>query len=135
MALVTCKLCRKIYNNALFAKKVCPDCARRLDDLYSDVRNYLRDNPRAKFNVEVLSEKLGADVRDLESLVELGYLNRDKIAIDSSSLNQDDERQKLAKEFEGSIEKMKATVAAMQSQQHKTVSYGQSVYGDKGSRR
>ena len=122
MALVTCKLCRKIYNNALFAKKVCPDCARRLDDLYSDVRNYLRDNPRAKFNVEVLSEKLG-------------YLNRDKIEIDSASFKQDDERQKLAKEFEGSIEKMKATVAAMQAQQHKTVSYGQSVYGDKGSRR
>ena len=135
MALVTCKLCRKLYNNVTFAKKVCPDCARRLDDLYSDVRNYLRDNPRAKFNVEDLSEKLGADVRDLESLVELGYLNRDKIEIDSSGFYQEDERPKLAKEFEGSIEKMKATVAAMQAQQRKTVSYGQSVYGDKSGRR
>ncbi len=133
MALVTCRLCRKIYNNALFAKKVCPDCARRLDDLYSDVRNYLRDNPREKFNVEKLSEKLGADVRDLESLVELGYLNRDKIPHDTAESQEEQERQKLAKEFEGSIEKMRATVAAMA--QHKSVSYGQDVYGDKSGRR
>lgn len=133
MALVTCKLCRKIYNNALFNKKVCPDCARRLDDLYSDVRNYLRDNPRAKFNVEDLSEKLGADVRDLESLVELGYLERDKIPNDAEDLKEEQERQKLAKEFEGSLEKMRATVAAMS--ERKSVSYGQDVYGDKGQGR
>ena len=74
MALITCRLCRKIFTAA--AGRVCPECQKRLDDLYLDVRNYLRDNPKVAFNVETLADALGADIRDVQGLVDLGYLER-----------------------------------------------------------
>ena len=135
MALVTCKLCRKIYTvSGVGGVRVCPDCKLRLDNLYTDVRNYLRDNPKEEFNVEKLSEALGADIRDIQALVDMGYLERDMAMEQGDGRPGVDEGlQKLAKEFEEARDKMKA--AATAAAEHKPVSYGQTLYGSQGRKR
>ena len=75
MALVTCKLCRKIFTAA--GGRTCPACKKRLDDLYMKVRDFLRDNPKMEFNVDTLSTSLDADIRDVQALVDMGYLDRE----------------------------------------------------------
>ena len=129
MALITCRLCRKIFTAA--GGRVCPECQKRLDDLYLDVRNYLRDNPKVAFNVETLADALGADIRDVQGLVDLGYLERDMPR--GGELQENDSRQKLAKEFEQSLTQMRAAAAA--AAQRKPVSYGQELYSDKGRKK
>lgn len=133
MALLTCKLCRKIYTVDITGGKVCPDCKQRLDALYGDVRNYLRDNPKVEFNVETLADALGADIRDIQGMVDLGYLDRDLPEGERGEAGEDSQRQKLAKEFEQSLDKMRA--AAAEAAARKPVSYGQTLYGDKQRKR
>ncbi len=128
MALVTCKLCRKIFTAA--GGRTCPACQKRLDDLYVEVRDFLRDNPKLEMNVESLSEALKADIRDIQALVDMGYLDRDS---EMGSLAEDSSRQKLALEFEKSLNEMKS--AAASAPQRSAVSYGQQLYSDKGRRR
>ena len=71
MALVMCKLCRKIFTAA--GGRTCPACKKRLDDLYMKVRDFLRDNPKMEFNVDTLSTSLDADIRDVQALMDMGY--------------------------------------------------------------
>ena len=133
MAIGTCKLCRKIFTaEAGKNSKVCPECRYKLDELYTKVRNYLRDNTREDFDVEQVSEALKADIRDVQALVDLGYLERDlPDGVDASAGG--DDRQKLVKAFEASIDKLKASAAAVAA--HKPVSYGQEDYGEKSKKR
>ena len=126
--IVTCKLCRKLYNGQ---GKICPECKQRLDELYPDVRDYLRDNPKLEFNVETVAEALDVDIRYVQELVAQGYLDRDLPEGVSREVLSD--RQKLVKAFEDSLGKMRADAAAAAS--HKSVTYGQEVYGDKLKRR
>ena len=132
MALNTCKLCRKLFTaeSGKAGGKVCPECRQRLDELYSDVRHYLRDHPRDEFNVEMVADALSADIRDVQELVDLGYLERD---LPEGADAPAGDRQKLVKAFEASIDKLKASAAAAAA--HKPVSYGQEVYGDKAKKR
>ena len=135
MALITCKLCRKIFTAPTVGeKRVCPECQQRLDSLYLDVRNYLRDNPKEEFNVERLAEALGVDIRDVQGLVDLGYLDREAASEEEDTRpGVDDDLKKLAKEFEEARDKMKAAAAA--AAEHKPVSYGQTLYGSQGKKR
>lgn len=129
MPLITCKVCKKIFTGA--GVRVCPDCQRKLDQLYLDVRDYLRDNPKEEFNVETLAEELKSDIRYVQGLVDLGYLERDESKRVPGSAEK--EQQKLAKAFEDSLNKMKDSAAA--AQQRKPVSYGAELYSDKAKRR
>lgn len=129
MALITCKLCRKLFNAS--DKKICVDCLNRLDELYPQVRDYIRDHPKEEFDVETVAEALDQDIRYVQELVNLGYLDRD--VPDGEIKPPKSEREKLAKAFEASIDKLKANAAA--AQQTKSVSYGQDLYGDKSGRR
>jgi hypothetical protein len=99
----------------------------RLDELYPKVREYLRDNPKVGFNIETLSQEMGADVRDIQALVDMGYLDRDpERRVDSETVA----RQKLAKEFEESLKQMKNS-PAFRDASPSAASYGQQRYGDK----
>jgi hypothetical protein len=91
------------------------------------LREFLRDNPKVDFNVESLSETLEMDIRDVQALVDMGYLDRN---LDKSGESVDADRQKLAKEFEQSLKQMKDSVAQRDGAQH-TASYGQQRYGEK----
>ena len=128
MALVTCKLCRKVFTAA--GVRTCPDCKKRLDDLYMKVRDFLRDNPKMEFNVDTLSASLDADIRDIQALVDMGYLDRD---FKANLSGEESSRQKLALELEKSLNEMKA--AAASHAQKGAVTYGQQLYSDKTRRR
>lgn len=129
MALVTCKLCRKIFTAA--GGRTCPECKKRLDELYMKVRDFLRDNPKLEMHLDTLSESLNVDIREIQALVDMGYLDRDAEALSS---NEESSRQKLALEFEKSLGEMRAA-AASQALSKASVSYGQQLYSDKGRRR
>jgi hypothetical protein len=102
-----------------------------LDELYPKVREYLRDNPKAALNIETLAEAMGADVRDVQALVDMGYLDRDTSRqVDSEAAN----RQKLAQEFEKSLKQMKDS-SATRDTANNAASYGQYRYGDKNRKR
>lgn len=129
MPLLSCRLCGKIFTSA--GGRTCPACLNRLDELYPRVREYLRDNPKAAFNVETLAEKMNADVRDIQALVDTGYVDRDtEKHADSETAN----RQKLAKEFEESLKQMKNASTAREIAKN-TASYGQQRYGEKNKKR
>jgi hypothetical protein len=106
-------------------------CLSRLDELYPRVREYLRDNPKVGFNVETLAEEMKADIRDVQALADMGYLDRDV------SRHTDSEtalRQKLAKEFEDSLKQMK-DASAFREPAKSAASYGQQRYGEKGKKK
>lgn len=124
MALITCKLCGKIFTAV--GARTCPDCLKRLDDLYPTVREYLRNNPKSSLNVESLATEIDVDVRDVQALVDMGYLDRD---MDRSSLTSgESDRQKLAREFEQSLNQMKASTASRASASKGPVTYAQELY-------
>ena len=121
MPLLPCRLCGKVFTSS--GGRTCPACHARLDELYPRVRQHLRDNPKKAFNVEMVADAMEVDIRDVQGLVDLGYLDRDiGWQADPETLK----RQKLAQEFEASLKQMKDT-----SQHKGPVSYGQQRYGDK----
>ena len=126
MAMDTCKLCMSLYNRKFDQKgRICPDCRKRLDDLYIKVRDYIRENHKEDFDVEQVSKDLDVDLRDVETLVELGYLDRD---VDGGrSFGVDKSRQKLLDELKSSMDLLKDNAAAEARRKHFS-SYGQEVY-------
>ena len=130
MALLSCKLCGKIFTSA--GGRTCPACLERLDRLYPKVRMFLRDNPKIEFNVETLAEELDVDIRDIQALVDMGYLDRD---LGGSARSEESDRQKLAKAFENSLKQMKDSTAKQESAKHTPVSYGQQRYGEKDKKK
>ena len=122
MPLLPCRLCGKVFTSS--GGRTCSACHTRLDELYPRVRRYLRDNPKVNFNVEAIAEEMEADIRDVQSLVDMGYLDRD---VGKQTNTEETKRQKLAKEFEDSLKQMKDTPATNKA----PVSYGQQRYGDK----
>ena len=119
MALMTCKLCEKIFTSA--GGRTCPECLKQLDELYPVVRQHLRDNPKEAFNVDTLATELDIDIRKIQALVDMGYLERDAHRIGSS-----EEREKLAKEFEDSLKQMKSTAT---TSKNAAKTYGMQRYG------
>jgi hypothetical protein len=103
---------------------------QRLDELYPKVRQYLRDHPKDALNVETLSEEMDADIRDIQALVDMGYLDRD---FDRTTDKATLDRQKLAREFEASLRDMKNASASRDSKD--TASYGQQRHGEKEKKR
>lgn len=128
MPLITCRLCRKIFTAA--GGRTCNECKQRLDDLYARVRDYLRDHDKEEFNVDTLATVLEADIRDIQALVDLGYLERDLPDLTASN---ESERQRLLNELQKSLSDMKAEAA--KTQRKGPVTYGQELYRDKGTNR
>jgi len=122
MPLLACRLCGKIFNS--IGGRTCQACHARLDDLYPRVREYLRDNAKMAFSVDSIAEAMEVEIRDIQGLVDLGYLDRD---IGSQPDPEEARRQKLAKELESSLKQMKGEAAKSKG----STSYGQQRYGDK----
>ena len=116
MPLLKCKLCDKIFNSA--GGRTCSECLKSLDELYPKVRSYLRDHPDAEFHVDTLAEEMKIDVRKIQALVDMGYLERESHRIIF------EDRQKLAGEFQDALQQMKSTNVAK-----KTTTYGAQRYG------
>ena len=122
MPLLSCRLCGKIFTSA--GGRTCPACLERLDEIYPKVRQFIRDNPKTELDVETLAEKTDTDIRDVQSLVDMGYLDRE---LDGRKSLEDTQRQKLAQEFENSLKEMKEAAAKHPA----SVTYGQQRYAEK----
>ncbi|MDR1649172.1 MAG: hypothetical protein LBR71_02835 [Synergistaceae bacterium] len=131
MALLTCKLCGKLLTST--GDRICPACVTRLDELYPDVRDFLRDHSKDEFNVENVAEEMDVDIRYVQALVDRGYLDREA---DKKTLDREDQdRQKLARELENSLKQMKDSSLRREAARSAAVSYGQERYGDKGKKK
>jgi uncharacterized Zn finger protein (UPF0148 family) len=131
MALMTCKLCGKLLTST--GDRICPACITRLDQLYPDVRDFLRDHSKDEFNVETVAEEMEVDIRYVQALVDRGYLDRDA---DRSAPDKGDQgRQKLVRELENSIRQLKDSSVRREAARSAAVSYGQERYGEKDKRK
>ena len=72
MSVIECYLCGKGFITT--GPKICPACMKRLDNLYMEVRDYIRDNPHLRLNVRELAEAMDTDPRDIQALVDMGRL-------------------------------------------------------------
>ena len=79
--------------------------------------------------MDTLSVSLDADIRDVQALVDMGYLDRD---FKANLSGEDSSRQKLVLELEKSLNEMKAAASHAQKG---PVSYGQQLYSEKTRRR
>lgn len=75
MDITGCRLCGRIVSAE--GNKICRNCMHRLEDVYSRVHNYMRDNSDEKFDIERLSEDLDVNPADIQMLIELGYIDRE----------------------------------------------------------
>ncbi len=89
MSLITCKLCGRLFDST--RGKICTQCLEELDDFYPKVREYIRDHRDARFSVDTLADDMGVDILRVQTLVELGYLDRD---VPGLSSDIDDEKKK-----------------------------------------
>ena len=113
MDITGCKLCGRIVNNEW--PRICRNCLHRLDEEYSDIHNYMRDNPDETFDIERLSEDLDINPADIQMLIELGYIDRE-IQMKSKTKS---EKRKLAGVLANELEDMK---------KKKVTSYGGAKY-------
>ncbi|MDR1740462.1 MAG: hypothetical protein LBR38_01245 [Synergistaceae bacterium] len=130
MAIVTCKLCGKIFTSA--GAKVCPECFTKLDGLYMRARDVLRDNPKLVMNIEDLAEAMNEEPKYIQALVDMGYMERD--AGLSAKLLKTPEKENLIKDLERSLNKMKESSAQRDAAKNAARSYGQQRYGESGKR-
>ncbi len=114
MPIVRCKLCGNLFNSE--RRKYCPNCIRRLDELYGRVHEYMRDNDDENFDMYTLADDMEISTADVQALVELGYIERD---IQTYGKNKKSDRQKLAEEFNDELERMR---------QNKITTYGGVIY-------
>lgn len=49
MEVRNCRSCGRLYNH-LSGPSLCPECVRKLEDKYAEVRDYIRENPRSTIN-------------------------------------------------------------------------------------
>ncbi len=118
MSMVECYLCGKGFVTT--GPKVCPTCMKRLDKLYFEARDCIRDNPRLRLNVRELADALSADPRDVQTLVDLGRLELEgECSEEHESIS---EKEKLLREFEKHLKESR-------SKRSSRVKYAAEKYG------
>ena len=78
MALLVCKSCKKAFISSLQEENFCPDCVIRLRELYPSVRNFLKNHCEEAYTTQDVSRIMGIELRDVDSLVSMGLLERRK---------------------------------------------------------
>ena len=104
MALVKCRLCGMLYDDSAPRHRICGNCIRRLEELYGQVHEYMRDNKDDDFDIYTLADDLNMDTADIQALVDLGYIERD---LQTYSRRKTGPRGKLAEELNNELEKMR----------------------------
>ncbi|MBQ4470164.1 MAG: hypothetical protein IJR35_02655 [Synergistaceae bacterium] len=107
--LKSCKLCGRAFNSE--GLNVCLTCFRRLEEVYTHAHDYLRDNTDEKFDMVQLADLIGADPRDIQELLEMGWLDRDiELYLKKNNKNNGvihSPRQIMARKFGDELDKMK----------------------------
>lgn len=88
MALVIkkCNICNQAVVCEEHKKPICEDCSGRLFDLYSEMRNYMRDHADQRFTVADLAKIFSVDEKQVRYLLETGYFDVDEPALRSESI-------------------------------------------------
>ena len=47
MEVRNCKNCGRLYNYIGGAYRLCPDCMKKLEEKFQEVKQYIEDNPRS----------------------------------------------------------------------------------------
>ena len=55
MEVKNCKNCGRLYNYIGGVYRLCPECMRKLEEKFQEVKDYIEDNPRA--DMREISEK------------------------------------------------------------------------------
>ena len=116
MSLTACKSCGKIFDSQISKRDFCIDCLRRLENLYNRIHKFIKNSKEKNFDIDYLSDELEIDAKDIQELIELGYIERD---IQTYSRDLSD-RQKLALEFEQAVEKL--------NEKMRITTYGGKIY-------
>lgn len=61
-----CKSCGRLFN-VISSKRICPDCQRKLEDKFQEVKSFLNQNPYA--NIEILSKECDVSIKQLKEWV------------------------------------------------------------------
>lgn len=125
MRLTTCRICARAFPSD--GPTACPQCAEKLDSLFRQVREYLRDNPRKALNAEALAAELEIDIRYVQALIEMGYLERNA---SGDAAGETETKQ-------GPVGKLRASAAksAGTPKGSSAGTYARNKYGDHGKRR
>ena len=66
MEIVTCKSCGKLFNY-ISGQRICPACARKLEDKFLEVKKFVRENP--DIDIADLSTEMDVSVRQIKQWV------------------------------------------------------------------
>lgn len=63
MEVTTCKACGKIFNYVQ-GDRICPQCAKKMDEKFVEVKKFVRDNP--KVDINTISEQMEVSIRQIK---------------------------------------------------------------------
>lgn len=66
MEIIACKSCGKLFN-FIRGQKLCPNCAKKLEDKFFEVKKYVRENPNV--DIRELSEAMDVSVSQINRWV------------------------------------------------------------------
>lgn len=66
MQVTNCKGCGRLFN-ALSNERLCPQCRKRLDDKFQEVKNYLSENPNS--SIPIISKECDVSPKQLRQWV------------------------------------------------------------------
>ncbi|MBQ7154565.1 MAG: hypothetical protein IJR85_03285 [Synergistaceae bacterium] len=114
-----CKLCGKIFDpfSVLGDRGICNKCYARLDEMYSKVHKYIRDNSdEERFRPANIAEATGISLDNIKLLFSMGYIERDM----QTWSKVPSERAILAKKFERELRYL--------IEKYKLTTYGGKIY-------
>ena len=118
-SLSMCKLCGKIFDpfSVPGDKGICNKCYSRLDEMYSKVHEFIRDNnDEERFSPEHIAEATGLSLDNIKLLFSMGYIERDM----QTWSKIPSERAALAKKFEQALNYL--------IEKYKLTTYGGEIY-------
>lgn len=66
MEVKNCRMCGRLFNY-LGGQRICPDCKKKLEDKFQQVKRYIYDNPKA--NVDKIAEDNDVEVQQIRQWV------------------------------------------------------------------
>lgn len=67
MEVKNCKNCGRLYNYIGGMYRLCPECMRKLEEKFQEVKDYIEDNPRA--DMREISENCDVSTRQIEQWI------------------------------------------------------------------
>ena len=125
MKLATCRLCRRIFTSS--GSVTCPECMEHLGSCFRLICGYLNNNLKVEVDARALSETLDIDIRYVQALIEMGYLERNA---SGDAAGETETKQGLVGKLRASAAKSDGT-----PKESSAGMYARNKYGDKGKRR